>query len=163
MITLGIDPGITGALAALDHNGALRVEDMPTRPKHHPGKVLNEIDPHALRRALLEMIPAGERALVVMESLNTFAGGSVQTMASLEATKAVIQTVCELSGQWVELVSPQRWQKFFGIGKRAGVDTKDQSLRIARELYGASFCPLKKHHGRADAILIARWAQRNLT
>lgn len=162
MLTLGIDPGISGALAALDHNGGLRVIDMPTRPKHGTGKVRNEIDPHALQRTLRELVPADERAIVVMEALNTFAGGSVQTMASLEATKAVIQTVCELTGHWVQVVTPQKWQSFFGIKRNAVEDTKRQSLRIARSLYGNAFCPLQKHDGRADAILIARWAQRNL-
>lgn len=163
MLTLGIDPGISGALAALDHTGRLRVVDMPIRAKNGAGKVRNEVDPCALRSWLRELVPAGERAIVVMEALNTFAGGSVQTMASLEATKAVIATVCELSGHAVELVTPQRWQGFFGIKRNAAEDTKRQSLRIARELYGIEFCPLQKHDGRADAILIARWAQRNLT
>ncbi|WP_334038033.1 hypothetical protein [Burkholderia gladioli] len=163
MITLGIDPGITGALAALDHNGALRVVDVPTRPKPGNTKVRNEINPKMLQMHLRELVAPCEQVIVVMEALNTFAGGSVQTMGSLEATKAVIATVCELSGFTVHSVTPQRWQSFFGIKARADEDTKAQSLRIARELYGASFCPLKKHHGRADAILIARWAQRNLT
>ncbi|UIY60059.1 RuvC family protein [Burkholderia cepacia] len=163
MITLGIDPGISGALAALDHTGQLRVLDMPTRAKPGNGKVRNEVCPTSLRLSLRMLIPAGESAMVVMEALNTFAGGSVQTMASLEATKAVIATVCELCGHPVELVSPQKWQGFFGIKRTAAEDTKRQSLRIARELYGQSFCPLQKHDGRADAILIARWAQRHLT
>lgn len=163
MITLGIDPGITGALAALDHSGIRRVFDMPTREKPGNTKVRNEVHPIMLRVLLRSLVTADEKAVVVMEALNTFAGGSVQTMGSLEATKAVISTVCELSGFEVKLVSPRTWQSFFGIKSRADEDTKAQSLRIARELYGASFCPLKKHHGRADAILIARWAQRNLT
>ncbi|WP_261532583.1 hypothetical protein [Burkholderia multivorans] len=163
MLTLGIDPGISGALAALDHTGRLRVVDMPIRAKNGAGKVRNEVDPCALRSWLRELVPAGERAIVVMEALNTFAGGSVQTMASLEATKAVIATVCELSGHAVELVTPQRWQGFFGIKRSATEDTKRQSLRIARELYGIEFFPLQKHDGRADATLIARFAQRTMT
>ncbi|CAJ9665285.1 Uncharacterised protein [Burkholderia pseudomallei] len=162
-IALGIDPGIRGALAALDHNGHLRIADMPMRPKQGNGKVRNEIDAAALQRQLRELIPADEQAIVVMEALNTFAGGSVQTMASLEATKAVIATVCELSGYTPAIVTPQCWQRFYGIKRSASEDTKAQSLRLARDLYGPAFFPLAKHDGRADATLIARWAQRNLT
>ncbi|AOJ31406.1 hypothetical protein [Burkholderia metallica] len=163
MLILGIDPGISGALAALDHNGALRIADMPTRKKQGTGKVRNEVDPHVLQRTLRDLIPASDSVIVVMEALNTFAGGSVQTMASLEATKAVIMTVCELTGYAVEVVAPRTWQGFYGIKRTETEDTKRQSLRIARELYGQAFCPLAKHDGRADAILIARWAQRHLT
>lgn len=166
MLTIGIDPGIRGALAVLDDNGRMRVHDMPIRPRQHAAKVKNEIDPLALRRVLREFAPADESCLVLMEQLNAFIGGegrrqgAVATMASLEATKAVICTVCELSGLGVEFVSPQRWQGLFGIKRRESEDTKKQSLRIAREIYGRDFCPLEKHDGRADAMLIARYGQQ---
>ncbi|WP_186092294.1 hypothetical protein [Burkholderia gladioli] len=161
MITLGIDPGITGALAALDHNGGLRVVDMPIRPKPGNTKVRNEVNPKTLQMHLRQLVPPGEHAVVVMEALNTFAGGSVQTMGSLEATKAVISTVCELSGFAVQLVSPRTWQSFYGIKTRADADTKAQSLKLARDFYPGVH--MTKTGGRPDAILIARWAQRNLT
>lgn len=163
MILLACDPGIRGAIARLDHNGAAVVRDMPIRPKKGTGKVRNEVDPKALQAILRELVPADERGLLVMEALNTFAGGSVQTMGSLEATKAVILTVAELSGFDVALVSPKAWQSFFGIKRTPTEDTKAQSLRIARQLFGQHLCPLAKHDGRADALLIARFGQRTLT
>lgn len=158
---IAIDPGIRGAIARLDHNGEPVVRDMPIRPKKGAGKVRNEVDPKALQAILRELVPADERALVVMEALNTFAGGSVQTMGSLEATKAVILTVAELTGFDVALVTPREWQAFFGIKGNAAEDTKKQSLRIARQLFGAHLCPLAKHDGRADALLIAHYGMRN--
>ncbi|TDV06044.1 hypothetical protein [Paraburkholderia caballeronis] len=159
---IAIDPGIRGAIARLNHADAPVVRDMPIRPKQGNGKVRNEVDPKALQAILRELVPADERGLVVMEALNTFAGGSVQTMGSLEATKAVITTVCELSGFDVAFVSPKAWQSFFGIKRTATEDTKAQSLRLARQFFGQHLCPLAKHDGRADALLIARYAQRNL-
>lgn len=157
---IAIDPGIRGAIARLDHNGEAAVRDMPIRPKKGNGKVRNEVDPKALQAILRELVPADECGLVVMEALNTFAGGSVQTMGSLEATKAVIATVCELTGFDVALVSPRAWQSYFGIKRTEREDTKAQSLRIARQLFGPHLCPLAKHDGRADSLLIARYAQR---
>lgn len=163
MLTIGIDPGIRGAIASVSHTGAPRVHDMPIRSRKQTGKVKNEIDPRALQALLRDLVPADETGLVIMENLNTFAGGSVQTMGSLEATKAVITTVCELSGFDVAFVSPKTWQGFFGIKKRDSEDTKKQSLRIARGMFGQHLCPLEKHDGRADALLIARYGQQNLT
>jgi hypothetical protein len=158
---IAIDPGIRGAIARLDHNGGAEVRDMPIRSKQGNTKIRNEIDPKALQALLRELVPADERGLVVMEALNTFAGGSVQTMGSLEATKAVITTVCELTGFDVAFVSPKTWQGFYGIKRTPSEDTKTQSLRIARQLFGQHLCPLAKHDGRADALLIARYGQRH--
>lgn len=158
-IVLGIDPGITGALATLDGE-SVYVDDLPIRLKRDVSKVKNEIDPIALKALLLKRLPADRGAICVMEVLNTFAGGSVQTMASLAATKAVISTVLELCGVDTLFVSPQAWQKFYGIRKSESSDTKEQSLAHARKLFGSAFCPLKKHHGRSDALLIARYGQR---
>lgn len=159
---VAIDPGVRGAIARLLDNGDGEVRDMPIRAKQGNGKVKNEVDPKALQSMLRELVPANEKAIVVMEALNTFAGGSVQTMGSLEATKATILAVCELSGFDVVIVTPQVWQRFFGIKKTQAENTKAQSLRIARQLFGEHLCPLAKHDGRADALLIARYGQRTL-
>jgi hypothetical protein len=159
---IGVDPGIKGALAFFRADDSPTVYDMPTRAKPGNTKIRNEIDPKALQALLRHQVPASEKGLVVMENLNTFAGGSVQTMGSLEATKAVICTVCELSGFDMAFVSPREWQKFFGIKATPSETTKQQSLRLARSLFGMEYCPLQKHDGRADSLLIGRWAQRHL-
>ena len=158
---ISIDPGIKGALAFFGPSGAVTVDDMPTRTKSTAGKIKNEIDPRRLQALLRHRVPADEKGLVVMENLNTFAGGSVQTMGSLEATKAVICTVCELSGFDMAFVSPREWQRFFGIKATPSETTKQQSLRLARSLFGMEHCPLQKHDGRADALLIGRYGQRH--
>ena len=54
----------------------------------------------------------------------------------------------------VEYVSPQRWKRAFGL---LGAH-KDASRGKAIDLYPSAPLSLKKHHGRADAILLARWA-----
>jgi hypothetical protein len=158
---IAIDPGLRGALAFFHPDGTPTVYDMPTRVKPGNTKIRNEIDPKALQALLRHQVPASEKGLAVMENLNTFAGGSVQTMGSLEATKAVICTVCELSGFDMAFVSPREWQRFFGIKATPSETTKQQSLRLARSLFGMEYCPLQKHDGRADALLIGRYGQRH--
>ncbi|CAJ5914419.1 Uncharacterised protein [Burkholderia pseudomallei] len=166
MIFVGIDPGIHGAIATLTSSNFSYVVDMPIRPSSLGGKVRNEVDPIALRDELRCLVTADEKGVVVMEELNAFIGGgrlgSTATMASLAATKAVVRTVCELVGLPITHVSPKTWQAFYGISAKCGESTKKQSLRIARGLFGGDLCPLEKHDGRADALLIARWAVRNL-
>lgn len=168
MLTIAIDPGLSGAIAAMDESGLRGMHDMPTRPiPKASGKTRNEVDPRKLRDILRALIPADEKAIVVMEAMHAFMGsgtrvGSMSSQASLAATKAVICTVCELSGFDVAFVTPREWQRLYGIKATPSETTKQQSLRLARSLYGISPFPLAKHDGRADAVLIARYAQRNL-
>ena len=159
---IGVDPGIKGALAFFYDNDRQAVLDVPVRAKKTGG---NEVDPRALQQMLRSYVPADEKGLVVMESAHAFMGsgkrvGSMASQASLAATKAVISAVCELTGLDVAYITPQAWHAFFGIRKTEREDTKDQSLRIARQLYPG--IKLTKTSGRPDAVLIARYAQRNL-
>jgi len=60
----------------------------------------------------------------------------------------------------VIMVRPQQWQKFHGIKK--GEADKDRSLRIARKLFPGQcrLLMLKKHHNRAESLLIADYLRR---
>lgn len=164
---IGIDPGIKGAIAFLYDNGRTVVLDMPVRRKAQ-GKG-NEIAPKSLQQMFRNYVPADEKGLVVMESQHAFMGsgetrrGSMSSQASLAATKAVIAAICELAGMDIAYVTPKAWQSFYSIRATTGETTKQQSLRIARELFGVELCPLQKHDGRADSLLIARYAQCNFT
>lgn len=159
---IGIDPGIKGALAFFYDDGRQAVLDVPVRQKHGGG---NEVDPRVLQQMLRNYVPADEKGLVVMESSHAFMGsgkrvGSMASQASLAATKAVIAAVCELSGMDIAYVTPKAWQAFFGIRNTDSEDTKEQSYRIARQLYPD--VKITKTSGRPDALLIGRYGQRNL-
>jgi crossover junction endodeoxyribonuclease RuvC len=54
----------------------------------------------------------------------------------------------------VQMVAPTKWKKamMYGMGKE-----KDASRLAALRLYPKAELHLCKHHGRADAILMARW------
>jgi hypothetical protein len=167
-IVIGCDPGISGAIAFLDHNGCRVVFDIPVRLKTEVAKTKNEVDPIALRKLLRENVPLDQGAICVMESQHAFMGsgaqrmGSMASQASLAATKAVIATVIELSGLDTVFVTPQVWQREFGIKRTDKSDTKEQSLKIARELFGVAGLTRKKDNGRSDALLIARYGMNHL-
>ena len=52
-------------------------------------------------------------------------------------------------------VRPQVWKKAFSLGK----DKEAARLR-AMQLFPGAELRLKKHHGRAEALLLARYGQR---
>ncbi|MGX5885217.1 hypothetical protein MJ546_33820, partial [Burkholderia gladioli] len=172
MITLGIDPGLTGSIATVDAHGALvRVDAIPVMPIPEAGPnttIKTEVDVRTLWKLLREIVPAGEVALVAMEHASSVGARlGDQAKASLAATKASIMAVVRLQGHDVRRVHPVTWKRFYGIKepeKGSGLpDGKKQALSHAREFYGMGAFPLAKDHNRAEAALIARWAQRNLT
>ena len=160
MLTIGIDPGLTGALAVLDHHGVpIAVRDLPVMPIPEAGPkatVKTEIDVRALYVLLRELVPADESAICVMEH-SVSVGAELGEMAklSLAATKASIMAVLRLQGHDVRRVAPASWKRHFRIGSE-----KNEALNLARSMYlGLPEIKLQKHHNRAEALLIARYGQ----
>jgi len=162
MIILGIDPGLTGAIAALDHNGQfLGVADIPTCmiDGADNATIKREVDVRALWALMRKMIPGGESVICAMEHISSL-GSAVkgdQAKASLAATKASIAAVLTLQRLPIHRVTPQKWKRFYGLDS-----DKDRCLEVARQLYPFPAFARKKDHNRAESVLIARWALRNL-
>lgn len=160
-IIIGCDPGLTGALTFLSAGGELlSVEDLPTCPIPTAGpkaRVKRKLDARALREILRRGVPADERAIFAMEDMQLLGGSSVQTMGALAHTRGVLEAVAILCDMRMEYVTPQRWKRFYGLGA-----DKAQCLDAARRLYPHAPLARAKDHNRAESVLIARWAQRNL-
>jgi hypothetical protein len=168
MIIIGIDPGLTGAIAFLDTmDGRVHVEDMPTIaiPEAGPKTTIKtEVDVIALDDLVQQWIPPG--ALAFMEHTSSVGQvGQEQAKLSLAAGKASCLAVLRLAGVTVHRVTPVAWKRFYGIKEpmpgSKGLSQKKQALKLARDLYGVEYLKLEKHHNRADALLIARWGQRH--
>lgn len=142
-VIIGVDPGGTGAIAAVDAaTGALIwCEDMPTVDKRVSGAIVadllvNEVAVAAWVEDLHATAPMGASASFRMGcSLGVVLG----TLAS-----ARIPT---------HMVRPTVWKKAAGLSK-----DKNQSRRLALELYPdhASLFARVKDDGRAESVLIAR-------
>lgn len=156
---VGIDPGLTGAIAVIDGPRLEHIADMPTcsagiasRPKSR------QVDAYALASIL--RIHAMDADAVAVERVSARPGQGVSGMYSLGHSAGVIAGVCGALGLTVIYVAPQHWKRGFGlIGAEKGA-----SIAKAAELFR---CPellsRKKDHGRADAMLIAAWALANRT
>lgn len=162
MIVIGIDPGLTGAVAVMDHNGVRAVFDLPTMPAPEVGKdalVKNKIDGRALCQLLLKHCPASEgKPHVVLEKVGTMGGknNAVQTQGALLRTLGAVESVVECLNYKVQYVAPQSWKRKFGLGKE-----KAKSLETARRLHPEAATNLSrvKDHNRAEAVLLAHWGR----
>lgn len=168
MITVSIDPGLTGACSVLDHNGLRVVFDLPTMDIPGVGPkamVQRKIDGLAFKKLLLQHCPAGEPVRAVIEAVGTMGGANnaVQTQGSLLRSLGAIETVLECLGVKPTYAHPQTWKRFFGLidSNLTDRERKAKAMHCARSLYpNCAEIGRVKDHNRAEAVLIGHWAQR---
>jgi crossover junction endodeoxyribonuclease RuvC len=164
---VGIDPGLTGALAVLtDDGGFFEVHDLPVMLRPMGGLVRQQMDGAALAELMRELearLPADERGkpVVIVEDVGQIRPGrGVSSQASLVHGLGVIEGVLSTLGWSMLPVTPQVWKRRAGL-KQSGALTDTQkkaaSLSLARTLYPDASLDRVKDHGRADALLIARY------
>jgi crossover junction endodeoxyribonuclease RuvC len=150
MNKIGIDPGISGALAIVDGDGHLEdLADMPVMTLIGKRQTVNGA---ALAKVLRVWI-VDEPATAYLEQVAAMPGQGVSGMFSFGCSYGIVQGVLAALGIPVVFVSPRSWKKRADlIGKE-----KDMARTIAQRLYPAAELDRKKHVGRADAILIAKY------
>ena len=137
MYYIGIDPGKTGAMAIINEDGSfIRVVDFEEAFNILRDRYLDELE-----MAYLEEVHSMPKQGVA----STFAFGE-----NFGWWKGILQAF----GIPFKTIRPQDWQK--GLVPKRGTLTDKPSLSVARQLYPEAPLNLKKHHNRADAILIAR-------
>jgi crossover junction endodeoxyribonuclease RuvC len=171
MIHVGIDPGVTGAIAVLDtETRQVQFFDTPTVQVKSGKKFKNILDTGAIV-LMLQNLSAGRGVFVTIEKVNAMPGrpgANGEGPRSMGATSAFNFGMG--FGIWLgsiaalllpcQQVHPLTWKKLLmaDMGKE-----KDASRVKAMQLYPATAkdLNLKKHHGRADALLLAEFGRRN--
>lgn len=152
---LGIDPGISGAIALLKDNTVVKLWDMPVSAKTHGnGNMVNAyLLADIVKEAKEIAVELDEPLSAVIEQVGAMPGQGVTSMFNFGRSFGIAEGVLGGMGIPVLPVTPQRWKKQFGLHGR----DKDASRTKAISLYPevASELKLKKHNGRADAIFIA--------
>ena len=158
---IGIDPGLTGALAVLTAAGEpVLCIDTPVLTVIKNKKTRHEPDRIAMAKALktfVELRPT-DRFAVAIEKVNAMPEQGVTSVFSFGMGFGIWLGILASLELPTDLVHPARWKKVMmdGMGKE-----KDASRIRAKELFGTSVdLSLKKHHGRADALLIAEYRRR---
>lgn len=174
-VLLGIDIGLTGAIARLGPGLAPQLADIPTVPdgEPRPGRGATPYQPRRINgrdllNLLRELVPPGHVALAVIEDVKARPMGNAErhfnsfhSQNSLVLSRGAIQAALDIAGIKTEVVLPQTWKKLFGL---QGADKKD-SLDMARRLFPGLEHSLArvKDHNRAESLLLAHWGQKRLT
>lgn len=151
---IGIDPGLHGAIACYEPDRELlHTTDIPTHELTVNGKQRLQIDKHQLARILCIDRPA--RAFV--EDVHSMPEQGVASSFSFGFVAGCIQQAVVDAGFELVLVQPQVWKRRFNVKA-----DKDAARARASELLPAHahLWPLKKHHNRAEAALIALYGAR---
>lgn len=157
MIVLGVDPGMSGALAWLDGSGALlRVEDMPVFEVLRNGKPRRELNVHGLALLLSDL----KADVCFYEQVGGMDGDSPSSAFNFGRIAGAAEAVVKLSDARFEFVAPHVWKRAMGLIGTA----KDQSRAKATNRWPAfaSTFALKKADGRAEASLIAEYGRQML-
>lgn len=159
MIVLGIDIGVTGALAAVDARGTCSVADLPTVGVDGNRVVKRKVSAVGVRDLVLGLTRPGDAVLAVIEDVHMGMGPGAAARSSLDLNRGRIEAVLELLRVTVHAVPPRVWQRWYGI------KAKGDALDKARALYplAESHLARKKDHNRADALLLAHFGQRTMT
>jgi crossover junction endodeoxyribonuclease RuvC len=155
-VLIGLDPGITGAVAIIDANGA-RVFDLPVRASGQ-GIVKRELDAGALAALLDRELPNVGHRRAILERTSARPGQGVASMFSMGVSRGVILGV--LAGLAVSCreAPPFAWKKHF----RLLGESKAASIALACELFpelAQTRLARVKDHNRAEALLLARYLE----
>jgi crossover junction endodeoxyribonuclease RuvC len=153
---IGIDPGLTGAIAFMYDSGVLMaVEDMPIMPNGKgKGRVKSKVNCYELSNIIGNLLVPWDKGRVTayLEKVSSMPGQGVAGVFSLGKSAGAVEGV--LAGLGIPLVevTPQAWKKGAGL---IGTE-KDVARTMAQQLYPDASLARKKDIGRADALMIAR-------
>ena len=136
------DPGLSGALAILGDFDDIHLYDLP--------QANGELDPAALARILRDAAPC--RAIV--EHVHSMPKQGVASTFKFGRSYGTILGVLGALSIPTIRVRPQVWKHHFRLLRQHKDASRALALRLYPDLEGLH---LVKHHGRADALLMARF------
>jgi len=153
---IGIDPGLSGAVAVLTGADSLAVLDMPTMTVERNGKAKRQVSATELAEIIYTM--KNDDCHVFVEKVSAMAGQGVTSVFSFGRSFGMIEGILAAFKLPVTYVAPATWVKAVGRGQG-----KDASRARAMEIFPNSQTDFKrvKDDGRADAALIAYWGSRH--
>ncbi len=153
MKIIGIDPGLSGAIAVLKNKKVLNIFDVPVMSEGKKNK--RQLNSAQLVKLLKDNIKDDEEVSVVVEQVNAMPGQGVTSMFNFGQTFGAIKGICAALGLPIFFVRPLKWKKHFELVN----SSKDSSRTKAIEMYPllSSELSKKKDVNKSDAILIARF------
>lgn len=150
---IGIDPGLTGGLAALGDE----FQQIDIMPAVSAG-TKNQIDEQGVVKWLLNFPP--QTARVYLELVHAMPGQGVTSMFTFGCGWGVIRGILAGMGYSYELIAPQSWKKVVMHGQ-----TRGSEYQVASRIFPAADwlktprCTTP-HMGKVEAALIAEYGRR---
>ena len=153
MKIIGIDPGLSGAIAVLHNKKVINMYDMPVMAEGKKNK--RQLNSSQLVNILTDNISGDEEAIVVVEQVNAMPGQGVTSMFNFGQTFGAIKGVCAALKLPIFFVRPSKWKKHFELIN----SSKDASRTKVIEMYPTLSSQLAKKRdvNKSDAILIAKF------
>ncbi len=153
---LGIDPGFDGAVAVLDGQGNIvTLDDTPTFMIKGGVKNKRQFDITGMKAILHSF----DNQIAALEAVHCMPEQGITGAFAFGRGLGIWEGLLVGLGIPVHMVTPQKWKKSMmeGMGKE-----KDASRMRALQLFPKAELHLKKHHNRADALLMAEHLRRLL-
>jgi crossover junction endodeoxyribonuclease RuvC len=145
-LTIGIDPGLSGAIAAIGDDWQLILcADLPVI---RSGK-LAWIDSNEMT-SLLMQCRNGRPAQIMLERSQPMPRQGVSSTFTTGVVMGSILAACQRAAIPLQMVTPSAWKRAMGLGA-----DKSASLDKARLLFPTAELDRVKDHNRAEALLLA--------
>ena len=153
MKIIGIDPGLSGAIAVLEDIKVLSLFEMPVMAEGKKNK--RQLNSAQLVNIIKENTNGDEEIAVIVEQVNAMPGQGVTSMFNFGQTFGAIKGICAALELPIYFVRPSKWKKHFELIN----SSKDSSRTKVIEMYPKLSTQLakKKDVSKSDAILIARF------
>ena len=153
MKIIGIDPGLSGAVAVLENNKVLNIYDMPVMSEGKKNK--RQLNSALLVDLIKENILENEEVIVVVEQVNAMPGQGVTSMFNFGQTFGAIKGISAALELPIFLVRPSKWKKYFELINSSKDTRRKKDIEMYTKLSNQK--KKKKDVNKSDAILIARF------
>lgn len=150
MLAIGIDPGKSGAIAAIscdENNQPFRIRVVPFEPSAYRDLLSTCVD---------------ERVVCCVEKVGAMPGQGVVSMFNFGHNLGFIEGLLQANKISYQLVPPQTWKKEFSL-----TGDKQSSIDVCKKLFPdvsllATTRSRKDNDGMAEALLMAEYARRRM-
>lgn len=151
---IGIDPGITGAIGVIVSGGQAFIMDVPTVATAKKNK--RALNFYEMYQFLANMTRRYEWIYLTLEKQQAMPQQGVASTFQTGRGYGAWEAICWATTPSFQIVSPRKWKKALGL-----TNDKELSRELAIKLYPAlaDELKLKKHHNRAEALLLAHYTK----
>lgn len=148
-VSIGIDPGKTGAIAVMDDDGILCLEQF-------------NVDKYVDVLSYVGQSTSAKDIKVCLEKVGAMPGQGVVSMFNFGHNLGVIEGILSALRIPYQLVPPQTWKKEFSL-----TGDKAKSIEVCKKLFPwvdlrATDRSRKPSDGLAEALLMAEYARRRM-